>query len=170
MRKAMFFFMVLIIPFSSCEEKKLTEIKYDGTGGISCLVDGKVLKNGPDDPICQFVVLDNGIIILQILFFDHSSQYVFESIYLKIYDIDIDNLEGSSYTLSEKQNNSSYGEYGIGSLEYKTNINNTGDLTIVNYDPEKNIIAGNFSFKARGNGEVKKIKFGRFDLPIKDPE
>lgn len=169
MKKAMFFLILQVIVLS-CEEDKLTEIRFDGTGGISCLADGTVLKNGPDDTYCKFTVSEDGIIILIISFFDHSSQWVFESVSLIIYDIQIDDLEGSTYYLAEKGSNSSYGVYNIGSLEYKTNNNNTGDFTITHYDSEKKIIAGNFSFKARGNGEVKKIQFGRFDLPINDPE
>ncbi|MFD1314013.1 hypothetical protein [Namhaeicola litoreus] len=160
--------LLLIVFLSGCEEDSLTEIKYDGTGGISCLVDGMVLKNGPSDAICKFTILENGIIILEIMFFDNTSQWVFESVYLKIYDIHIDNIIGSTYYLAEKMNNSSYAVYEIGSLKYETNKNNVGDFTISYYDSEKKVIAGYFSFNARGNGEVKKIKFGRFDLPINE--
>jgi hypothetical protein len=89
---------------------------------------------------------------------------------LIIYNVQIDDLEGSTYYLSEKSNNSSYGVYKMNSLTYKTNNNNIGDFTVSYYDSEKKIIAGNFSFKARGNGRVIDIKFGRFDLPINDLE
>ena len=172
MKNAMVLLIVLISALVSCEEDNLTEIKYDGTGGISCVADGKVLKSGSNNDLtyCKFTVLDDGIIILGISFSDNTSQWVFETVSLVIYDVQIDDLVGTTYYLSEKTNSSSYGIYGIGGLEYKTNNNNTGDFTISYYDPEKKVIAGNFSFRARGNGEVKKIRFGRFDLPINDPE
>ncbi len=166
------FFLVLQVIVLSCEEDKLTEIKYDGTGGISCVADGKVLKSRSNNDLtfCKFSVLDDGIIILGISFSDHTSQYVFETVSLVIYDVQLDDLVGTTYSLSEKTNNSSYGVYNIGSLTYKTNNNNTGDFTISHYDSEKKIIAGNFLFNARGNGEIIKIRFGRFDLPINNPE
>ena len=159
----------LTIFFYSCEEEDLTEIKYNGTGGMSCLVNGKVINNISKKTFCEFVLLNNGIQALQLGFSDDDiSDYTFEFIDLQAYDIDTDHLEGANFVLGDKDKTESFGEYQFSSIIYKTNSTYTGELKVVYYDRAKSTIGGTFWFDAVNNGERVKIRDGRFDIPVKN--
>lgn len=172
MRKIKILIYLFIIIFLGCEEDDLTEIKYNGTGGMSCLVNGKVINNIPEGTYCEFKFLKNGILTLQLGFTDDKNytDYTFEFISLRAYNIDYDQLEGATFELADKNSIESYGVYEINSTVFRTNSTNNGELKILYYDNNKNIIGGTFWFDAENHGDHVRIRDGRFDLPIKNPK
>lgn len=159
---------VLSVLLYSCEDDELTELKYNGTGGMSCLVDGKVLNNISKETYCEFQVLGNGTLTLQLGFFDDNmNDYTFESVQLLVYNVDADKLEGAIFLLADKNKEESYGVYQLSSTHYKTNSTYTGELNLLYYDRSKSIIGGTFWFDGVNNGERAKIRDGRFDIPEK---
>jgi hypothetical protein len=162
---------VFTLLFYSCEEDELTELKYDGTGGMSCLVDGKVINSSAKETLCEFKVLRNGSLTLQLGFFDDDiNDYSIEFIELRANDIDADKLEGAIFLLADKNKEESYGVYQFSSIIYKTNSTYTGELNVLYYDRAKRIIGGTFWFDGVNNGERAKIRDGRFDIPVKNPQ
>ncbi|MEL4456472.1 hypothetical protein [Lutimonas vermicola] len=159
----------LPVLFYGCEEDDLTEIKFNGTGGMSCLVDGKVMNNVSKNTFCEFVLLNDGIQALKLGFSDDDiNNYTFEFIDLQAYAIDTDNLEGVVFLMGGKETSESYGVYQFGSSKYKTNSMHTGELKVLYFDRVKNVIGGTFWFDAVNNGERVNIRDGRFDIPVKN--
>src|SRR5690606_5622748 len=156
-------------------------INNDGSGGISCLVNGKVLKPSGGglygNTTAKFDYLsDEQIHILIISFFSRDGgQNRFTSVTLYGSDIDINNLEGQTIELRAEDNNESFATYLSGEAtsapkpgeEYLTNSTQVGELKILFFDRDKRVIAGEFWFNAENEfGQIVKITEGRFDLRI----
>ena len=86
--------------------------------------------------------------------------------------IDINGLQVGEYSLIERKSGNYFGTY-LGGAEaeegwlsiFSTSNGNPGVLNITNFDPEKFIISGTFSFTLIDeNGEKIQITDGRFDM------
>lgn len=170
--KSLIFFLVIIL--CGCENDELTEIKYNGTGGISCWVEGSVaykhIINSTADEIKGHIEnAENGLTILEIGFYDDNDyndfSYLGEFVSLVAYNINLENLEKTTFFLADKKNNESYGIY-INGRDFKTNAANKGELKILYFDQSKKIIGGTFWFDAVDNDNRMKIRDGRFDLSV----
>ena len=179
----------LTISCSKNDDDNLTEINNDGTGGISCLVDGKVLvSRGQGSGIVPEVfgfANDDDIYFFALRLSNRNSGFNNDkSMRIQVYDVEYLNpttferlsLEGMTYQLGTFGDPNSYGEfqtyghYSDNSLElgeyYTTEIIN-GEITITFHDLENYVIAGTFWFDAvNENGEIIEIRDGRFDKVI----
>lgn len=180
MKKLMILFLILIL---SCSNDDLSEIRNDGTGGISCLVNGQVLKprtNSPFGPSTQYfrIYTDQGITSINVGFYNKNSNSEW-----KIVDIYVPNIEFrdpitnqinslvGTYSLGDNNGTNSYGTYDLNVLDdfptYMTTENFTGELTITYHDIENFIVSGTFWFDAVDtNGDIVEIRDGRFDKEI----
>ncbi len=170
----------------SKDDDNLTEINNDGTGGISCLVNGQVLvsrgQNNGILPEYFGFANDNDVFFFVLALNNRNAGFNNDkSMRIQVYDIEYQNpttferlsLEGMTYQLGTFGNPDSYGEfqtygqYYDNSLEYinyyTTEIIN-GEIKITFHDVENYVIAGTFWFDAvNENGEVIEIREGRFD-------
>ncbi|WP_417855645.1 DUF6252 family protein [Xanthomarina gelatinilytica] len=174
--------LVLILNFA-CSNDDITEIQNNGTGGISCLVNGQVLKpktNSVFGPSTQYFKIyeDQGITYINVGFYNKNSNSEW-----KIVDIYIPNIEYrdsitnqinslvGTYNLKENNGTNSYGTYDINVLDnfptYTTTEDHNGELKIDYHDIDNFIVSGTFWFNAVDeNGEIVEIREGRFDKEI----
>ena len=167
--------LFLIISCTQNDDKQLNDGIYDGKGGISCEVNGIVLK--PSAAILynnkgfSFGTNVNNVPILSVNF-TNSSGYDFKSIRLVALDASYENnLIGRVFSLGNETNQESYGNYEFhdngDENKYVTDNVNKGELKILFFDKQKNILGGTFWFDAiNGCGEVIKITNGKFDLKM----
>lgn len=168
---------------SSCsnDDDSLTGINNDGTGGISCLVNGNILKPSGGglygNKSATFDYIPNEQVnILRIGFTSRDGgPNRFTSVSMVGYDIDIDNLEGQTINLMAENDNNSFANYSSGEATsaskpgevYSTNSTQVGELKILYFNREKRIITGEFWYNAVNEfGEVIEITEGRFDMWI----
>ncbi|OOV16116.1 hypothetical protein BXU10_21240 [Flavobacterium sp. LM4] len=165
--------LLLMISCTQNDDKQLNDDIYDGRGGISCEVNGVVLK--PSTAILynnkgfDFGKDINNIPTLSVSFTNNSG-YDFKSIRLVALDASYESdLVGKVFSLKNETNQESYANYefynnGVPN-KYKTDDINNGELKILFYDKQKNILGGTFWFDAiNSKGENVKVKNGKFDL------
>jgi Family of unknown function (DUF6252) len=179
------FLILLLFLISACSNDDLSEIRNDGTGGISCLVNGQVLKpktTSPFGPSTQYfkIYTDQGITSINVGFYNKNPNSEW-----KIVDIYVPNIEFRDpityqinslvgiYNLGENNGTNSYGTYDINVFDdfptFTTTGNFIGELTIDYHDIENYIVSGTFWFDGVDeNGEIVEIRDGRFDKEIND--
>lgn len=168
--------ILLIILFFSCEkDEELTSINGDGSGGMSCVLNGTIMNPSGGgiggNKTCRIDYFSDE----QVYFFAvgfTSDQFGFSSVSAVAYDIDLDNFVGQTFDLigmDTAENNESYGSVTKGNLnvegrDYSTNSIRKGTMTILHYDEENSTISGTYEFEAENDfGVVIKITEGRFD-------
>jgi len=166
----LFYFILLI----SCDDDDLTKINDDGTGGISCLVDGELLRpSGGGIYGNSRIRLDNhsdNTPFILISFTNASEKYNgFANVFLIANNVDKNNLVGQKFLLTHEDDNhsESYAVFRKNEFDnsYHTNSNYTGEITFTYFDDEKFIFSGTFWFDAiNQDGEIVKVRDGRFDL------
>jgi len=163
--------ILFIISIGCSKDDELTQINNDGSGGISCKVNGNVLTSmSKKDNFCKFEVLKNGVTTFQVGYSrdKHSNDFSFEMINIVAYNINFEKLEGTTFVLKNKANQESYGNYiKVEGFEnnFSTNSTVNGELEILYYDKINKTIAGIFWFDSiNKDGDYKKIRDGRFDL------
>ena len=172
MKKILLFFLSALI--CSCEkDEELTSINGDGTGGMSCILNGTILNPSGGgiggNKTCRIdYIPDEQIYFFAVGF--TSDQFGFSSVDAVAVNIDLDNLEGKTFDLIGNGNiQDSYGSVTKGSFDvdgrnYSTSLVRKGTLTILHYDKEDYTISGTFEFEAENDfGEVIIITEGRFD-------
>ena len=172
MKKIILILLTLIIYSCDNDDDSLTSINNDGTGGISCLVDGKIttpsgggIYGNTDVNIDSF----DGEVMLYISFSNNNIDNEFVSISMVANDIIFEDLEGQTFQLKEKDTDPNYAEYysipEIGPVDYFfTNNVHTGELKIITHDIENQVITGKFWFDAiNENDEIVEVREGRFD-------
>jgi hypothetical protein len=171
-------YILLAITFfvlSCSKDNELTEIKYNGYGGISSKVNGEILKPkgggiyGNTD--CRFNTV-NGVTNFAISYINQNySDNILRSIRIVAINVDYNSVAEQTFNLKEEQNNESFATYDK-SINYEgdsfqTNTIQKGELKILYHDKEKNIIGGTFWFDAKNSsGEIIKVTEGRFDTFI----
>ena len=171
--------------FFSCSSNsnKLTEINNDGTGGVSCKVDGEILRpkvSGLGLTSNYFKIGFNGdttyfaVGLLNI----NATNERFRSIKVQVYDVAFENpitfeklsLQGNVYQLGDYGDPSDYGQFKtFGKYEDNEKLFTTseiinGEITITHHDIKNFVISGTFWFDAiNENGEIIEIREGRFD-------
>ena len=168
--------VLLIFLFFSCtqnDDKQLNDGVYDGKGGILCEVDGQVLKPSTailyDNKRFTFGTNQNNIPLLSVDF-TNSTGYDFKSIRIVGFDAPYEsNLVGKVFNLKKETNEESFANYDFfkngAENKYKTNEIQNGELKILYFDKQKNIMGGTFWFDAiNNNGEIVKVTNGKFDL------
>lgn len=171
--------LILSLLFISChkDDYVLTGINNDGTGGISCRINGAILRpsgGGMYGNKTAKFDYSNGHQILIIGFSSRDGgNNKFTSVTLYGYNVDIDNLEGQTINLIEKSYTESFATYTSGEAtsgskpgeDYATSTTQVGEMKILFLNKEKRIISGEFWFNAENEfGEIIKISDGRFDL------
>lgn len=170
--------------FLSCSSNsnELTEINNDGTGGVSCKVDGKILR-----PRVSALGLDSNYFKIgfngdttyfAVGFLNISSGERYRSIRIQVYDVAYRNpityeklsLKGNVYQLGDYGNPNDNGQFKtFGKYEDNEKLFTTteiinGEITITHHDIENFVISGTFWFDAiNENGEIIEIREGRFD-------
>lgn len=172
MNKILIIFLSILI-FSCEKDEELTSINGDGTGGMSCILNGTIMNPSGGGIGGNKTCRINYIPDEQVYFFAvgfTSDQFGFSGVTAVAYDIDLDNLEGQTFDLEGLENSQdSYGSVTKGGLDvegrnYSTNSIRTGTLTILHYDNQKYTVSGTFEFEAENDlGEVITITEGRFD-------
>ena len=163
----------LIVSCTQNDDKQLNDGVYDGNGGISCEVNGEVLK--PSTAILynnkrfSFGTNANNISLLSIDF-TNSTGYDFKAVRIVGFDAPYEsNLVGRVFNLKSEINLESFANYdfyknGIEN-KYITNEIKNGELKILFFDKQKNIMGGTFWFDAiNSSGEIVKVTNGKFDL------
>ena len=174
--------------FFSCSSNsnKLTEINNDGTGGVSCKVDGKILRpkvSGLGLESNYFKIGFNGdttYFAVGLLNISSVSER-FRSIRIQVYDVAYQNpttfeklsLKGNVYQLGDYGNPSDNGQFKtFGKYEDDEKLYNTteiinGEITITHHDIKNCVISGTYWFDAiNENGEIIEIREGRFDKTL----
>ena len=183
MKKILILFLTLIL---ACSNDNLTEIRNDGTGGVSCSINGEVLKQKTislHGPSIQFfkVYEDQGVGYISILLSIENSNNTRKNVRILIPNIEfrdpntnqINSLVGV-YSLLGNDGTNGYGTYEISddlynSENYSSTENYIGELNINYHDIKNYIVSGTFWFDAvNENGEIVEIRDGRFDKKIND--
>ncbi len=165
--------LFLIVSCTQNDDKLLNDEVFDGRGGISCEVNGEVLK--PSTAILynnkgfSFGADSNNVSLLSV-YFTNSSGSNFKSIRVVGFDADYEsNLVGRVFNLQIENNKEGFGNYSFveNGVENKfiTNSINNGELKILFFDKQNNIMGGTFWFDAiSSNGKIVKVTNGKFDL------
>lgn len=171
--------LILSLAFISCQKDDyvLTGINNDGTGGISCRIDGTILRpsgGGMYGNKTAKFDYSNGKQILIVGFSSRDGgNNKFSSVTLFAHDVHVDNLEGQTINLIAKSNNESYATYTSGEAtsgsqpgeDYATSAAQVGEMKILFLNKEEKVISGEFWFNSENEfGEILKITDGRFDL------
>ncbi|CAM3813405.1 DUF6252 domain-containing protein [Flavobacterium gelidilacus] len=174
MKNFLIFSLISIFLIGCSKDDELTEIKYNGYGGISSKLNGEVLKPkgggifGNTD--CRIDQDTNGPVFFSVSY-TNTNNNIFKSIRIVALDVPYENMTGQTYNLKSEQNIESFANYNL-SIDfdenlYETNSIQNGELKILFHDRQKNIIGGTFWFDAiNENGEIIKVTDGRFDLFI----
>lgn len=179
MRTKILYLFIVILFIGCSKDNELTEIKNNGYGGISCKVNGIVVKpkgGGIYTNLdCRISQDGNGPVLFSISYFNDGNK-VFKSIRIIAINIDYENMSGQTYSLQSEQNSESYANYEeITYLDnllfnnnlFKTNSIQNGELKILFHDKQKNIITGTFWFDSiNDKNEIIKVTEGRFDTFI----
>lgn len=184
MKKA--FILILSILIFSCEkDEELTNINGDGSGGISCILNGTIMNPSgggiggnrtcrinhlPEEDIYLFTV---GFTSDQFGFSSVSAVAFFESPNGFQGILDSGNFVGQTFDLFGMDNSNNYENYGrvtkgnlnVDGRNYSTNNVRTGIMTIQHYDDERFTVSGTFEFEAENEfGDLITITEGRFDM------
>lgn len=168
------FLLCLSCNNDDANDGKLTNLNYDGTGGISCKVNGAVLKprGGGMSGNVHFDLeqdFENSNSYIRIGFSHKGNAYDdFKSVDVIGSGIDIHNLVPQTFDLAAVESASGYGRYFNNNLEsnefYTTDIER-GELKLLHYESQRRIVTGTFWFDAiNSNGEVVNVTDGRFDI------
>lgn len=166
-------FSLFIILFISCssDNNGLTEIKYNGFGGMSCKINGEIVKPTlgglSRNPDCRITSV-NDVPYFSVSYSNRKNN-IFKLIRVVAIDVPYENMTGQTYNLKSEQNSESYAQYGVvvnnNEIFYNTNSIQNGELKILFHDRQKNIISGTFWFDAiDNNGNLVNVTDGRFDL------
>jgi hypothetical protein len=185
MREPLLILITLFLLSCSNEDDSLTKINNDGTGGISCTINGKILRSKGlpyGNPKEYFGFANDGdIFYFAVGFHNRSSAGVYKNIRVQVYDVAYQNpltleklsLEGNTYQLGEYGDPNLYGQYKTFGLYmndhvlYNTKNIMNGEITITHHDIENYVISGTFWYDAiNENGEIIKVRNGRFDKII----
>jgi len=174
---------LLLIISCSNDDNKLTEINNDGTGGVSCKINGHILKPRVLALGLQstyFKIRHNGettFFVVGFLNIDPVSER-YRSVRIQVYDVEYQNpitfeklsLLGNVYQLGDYGNPSdngqfkTYGKYEDDEKLFSTTEIINGEITITHHDIKNFVISGTFWFDAiNENGEIIEIREGRFD-------
>jgi len=191
-KKSFIVLMLYLLVHDCRKEPELTEITNDGTGGISCLVNGQTLNayGGPPlslHPPGESVKMGDldgaGVFVLRLYNWGDTDK-PWQKVEIQLYDIDLQNsqhqyisLEGNTYQLGDygppgmHGRHHTFGCYCNGmrgeSTEhlFHTSQNYTGELKITHHDLENLIVSGTFWFDAvNENANVVHVTEGRFDI------
>jgi hypothetical protein len=174
MKKALILLLSILI-FSCEKDEELTNINGDGSGGMSCVMNGTILNPSGGgiggNKTCRIDYFPDE----QVYFFAvgfSTDQFDFTSVSAIAYDIDLDNLVGETFDLigmDTAENDESYGRvtkgnFNVEGRNYSTNSVRIGTMTILHYDNDEYTISGTFEFEAENEfGEIITITDGRFD-------
>lgn len=167
------FLLFLLVSCTQNDDILLNDEVYNGKGGISCEVNGEVLKPSTailyNNKSFSFGTDANNVSLLSISF-TNSKGYDFKSIQVVGFNADYEsNLVGKVFNLQSETNKESFGNYnfikdGVENKFTTTEIKK-GELKILFFDKQKNIMGGTFWFDAiNSNGEMVKVRNGKFDL------
>ena len=186
MRKILFGIAFIFLFSCSSNDDELTSINNNGTGSISCRINGEILKPkglGYGNPSEYFGFANDGDIFYFAVGFHNRNPKngKYKTIKIQVYDIAYQNpltleklsLEGNVYQLGNYGNPNLYGQFQTFGLYENDNetFNTTdivnGEIKITHHDIENYIISGTFWFDAKNeNGEIVQIREGRFDKII----
>ncbi|XMO86596.1 DUF6252 family protein [Algibacter sp. AS12] len=181
------FILFSLISCSKDDDDTLTSINNDGTGGMSCLVNGKVLvpyRTGFGNPPKFFGFSNDDDIYYFALGIRHENSGIGDdqNLNIQVYDIDYRDpitfqpisLAGNTYQLGSYGDSNLNGQFQTFGLYRDGRIDNgfytttdliNGEVKITYHDIENYIIAGTFWFDAiNENGEMVEIRDGRFDI------
>ncbi|WP_310991296.1 hypothetical protein [Aequorivita marina] len=177
--KSKILLLILTLVFISCnkDDYVLTGINNDGTGGISCRINGTILRPSGGgmygNKTAKFDYYDGHKVLIVGFTSRDGGNNKFSSVTLFAYDVDIDNLEGQTINLVAKSYNESYATYTSGKAtsgsqpgeDYATSSAQVGEVKVLFLDKDERIITGEFWFNAENEfGEIVKVNDGRFDL------
>ena len=174
MKKFILFSFIIVLLISCSKDNELTEIKYNGYGGISSKINGEIVKPkgggiyGNTD--CRIDQDTNGPVFFSVGY-SNSNNNIFKSIRIVALNVPYENMTGQTFSLKSEQDSESFATYNLNidlnDNFYNTNSIKNGELKILFHDRQKNIIGGTFWFDAiNNNGEIVKVTEGRFDLFI----
>lgn len=186
MKKFILFVITIFLLSCSKDEDSLTNINNDGTGGISCTINGEILKPRGlpyGSPTEYFGFANDGNIFYFAVGFHNRNPKtgVYKTIRVQVYDVAYQDpitlerlsLEGNTYQLGEYGDPNLYGQYKTFGLYENDNIlyNTTdilnGEIKITHHDVENYVISGTFWYDAiNENGEIIRVRNGRFDKII----
>jgi len=167
---AIFFF---ILSCTQNDDRQLNDGIYDGRGGISCEVNGIVLKPSAallyNNKDFTFGTNADNVPTLSIYFLNNTGNSP-QSVRIVALEASYeDDLVGKVFTLQNETNQDSFGTYEIynNGLENKftTNDIKIGELKILAYNKHLHTMGGVFWFDAvNSSGEMVKVRNGKFDL------
>jgi hypothetical protein len=171
--KKVIILLISILILGCDKDEELTSINGNGTGGVSCRLNGTILNPSGGgiggNRTCRIDYFPDEQVYFFVIGFT-SNQFGFSSVSAVAYDIDLQNFEGQTFDLIGLENSQeSYGSVTKGGFEvqgnsYSTNSIRTGTLKILHYDYEKSTVSGTFEFTAENElGETITITEGRFD-------
>ncbi|WP_301162001.1 DUF6252 family protein [uncultured Winogradskyella sp.] len=176
MKKTIYILSLIIITLYSCSSDDNDNNAFDGTGGIKCKVDGKLIES---------VITFGGIITLADVRFTSGNNeeyliveltdsgefpdFIRQSVSMTIIDMVPESVQVGDIYILDNEQNSNYGKYEellAGTFyNYSTNDENVGELEIVFHDLENRILAGTFEYNAiNENGVIVEIREGEFDM------
>lgn len=172
MKKIFYFFIAILL--ISCDNDDLTEINEDGTGGISCLVNGKLLRPSGGgiygNRTARYDSYADGTEFIILGLSNRQEKFGgLAFLTLLLYDMDRNNIEGRVFELKSEDAPESYGNLRLENFDnnFETNENFTGQVTIIKLDLENRVISGTFFFTGENSeGEIVEITDGRFDMRI----
>jgi hypothetical protein len=148
---------------TTSEIDKLPPATQTGANKVGCLLDGKAFLPGnfPNATNCFYQFVDGEYYFY--LNFNNIISNKFLAISLGTEKKQI--FQNQIYDLFERVENNAFGNYTFETLNYSTNTNYTGKLTITKLDPINFIVSGTFWFDVQdSNGIVHQIREGRFDM------
>ncbi|MDT0689899.1 hypothetical protein RM549_08885 [Salegentibacter sp. F188] len=172
--KSHLIFILLTCIFLSCSPNDVEisdNYKFDGMGGISCEVEGALLKPNFElygNARARGDSYPDGTPIFSISFSnDLNPELEFQHIRILLIDADSRNdLTGQNFILKKEENGQSFGEYGSQQFgDGATNSNYTGEVKILYHNREERIIGGDFWFDAvNDSDEIREVRNGAFDM------
>ena len=185
--------IILLVLFSCSNDddgtnSSLPELTFDGKNTFGCLIDGEVFlprRNGytPTPILNSFYKFDNSTSVNNNWFLITADNNVLEKTIVIEHNLfNIPFIEGNTYTFGNPNNGILNATYRINKkVEYIENGKNyfyyqtyqtsndiNGEITIMKLDDNENIISGIFWFDCSdSNGNIVKIREGRFDLKYK---
>ena len=181
--------LLTLISVVSCfkdDDPELTSINGDGSGGLSCILNGTIMNPSgggiggnrtcrinyiPEEDIYLFAV---GFTSDQFGFSSVSAVAFFESEgYQGI--VNSGNFVGQTFSLTGTDTSDNYedngrvtkGNLNVEGRNYSTSSIRTGTMTILHYDDEEFTVSGTFEFEAENEfGDIITITDGRFDSSL----
>jgi hypothetical protein len=170
--------LLLLLFNTSCKKKEVAPIDQlpaatmEGKNTFGCLVNGKVFK--PKGSMFSGPILESYYQLVDGEHYFHVSA-ADKGDSEKILDVNINTNAlsiGKGVVLplvvgNEGEATGAYAVYDVNrpNTEYRTNNNFKGELRIIHFDPEKQIVSGTFWFDAvNAKGEKVEVREGRFDM------